>query len=73
MASVWLNQQQENELRLVGFGIPEYPASGDVTLNDEVIGTISNFSGLITRSKKAVELIESLGGFCIWNPTEIDC
>lgn len=71
MASVWLNEQYERELALVGYVLPPYPKSGPITIDGNEVGMITNFEGITTRNKLLVETCEYLG-MAVWNPDEVD-
>lgn len=71
-ASVHTNKEIESKLSKVGFKIPSYPKTGDVTLNGEVVGKIDNFNGLMISSKEALSLIKkTLPKVGIWNPNNV--
>lgn len=72
-ATIHTNPGIEKELRKLGFVIPKYPKTGEVTLDDKVVGHMDNFAGLIIKSKSALKTIQgsAIGKkIGIWNPDD---
>ena len=46
---VHINRDGENNLRDLGWTIPQYPETGEVLFDGKPAGYINNFSGLIVK------------------------
>ena len=44
-----INREGENDLRELGWTIPQYPKTGEVLFDDKPVGYMDNFSGLIVK------------------------
>ncbi|MFV2038527.1 MAG: cache domain-containing protein, partial [Paracoccaceae bacterium] len=70
---VFERHEAEGALRRAGWDIPKRPKQGDVKLDGEVVGRISNFEGLVIYKKDALAAAKSaLSGHDvgIWNPQD---
>lgn len=51
--NIWLNRRSEDEIRKLGFTFPKLPKSGDVILDNQIVGYIDNFTGLTINDHKS--------------------
>lgn len=70
--TIWTNTRTEDQLREIGFIIPNHPKTGDCFLDGRKIGYMDNFTGLILRDKKALQHIKRrLPNLGIWNEKDL--
>jgi len=66
---VHINRDGENNLRELGWAIPQYPETGEVLFDGKPAGYINNFAGLIVKDSAAIDWLKSkeLPSMTIWN------
>jgi len=67
-ATVWVNKQNEIDLRAEGYEIPTYPETGPVVKDGQTVGHIDNFNGLVIKDKSFIPDLKRImptAGF--WN------
>ena len=66
-----INRDGENDLRELGWTIPQYPKTGEVLFDGKSVGWMDNFSGLIVKDSTAIDWLKSwqkdLPNMAIWN------
>jgi hypothetical protein len=68
---VRINRNGENDLRELGWSIPQYPETGMVLFDGKSVGWVDNFAGLVVKDSLAIDWLKAweddLPNMVIWN------